>query len=142
MSYASASTENLTSTDASSNAEVTSHGNPDQPMIGSHVSVSELAAAYQGNPLPGFLSGIDYLNNKYKSMRKVKGDGNCFYRAFAFAYLEQLHRSYCSVDSQDPAINLAIGELNRFKERIVQSKDDLVSIGYEVLCRYYIHQDD
>lgn len=30
------------------------------------------------------------LKDKYSYMRRTRGDGNCFFRAFGFAYMEQL----------------------------------------------------
>ena len=33
---------------------------------------------------------VDKLEENYGMWRKIRGDGNCFYRAFGFAYLEHL----------------------------------------------------
>ena len=33
-------------------------------------------------------------NEKFTHWRKIRGDGNCFYRAFAFGYLENLLRHH------------------------------------------------
>lgn len=52
----------------------------EQPIISSIVSPSELKDFYTDSALPGFLQGIDYLTSKYTRMRRVRGDGNCFYR--------------------------------------------------------------
>ena len=30
------------------------------------------------------------LDKKYKCLRRIRGDGNCFYRGFGFAYFESL----------------------------------------------------
>ena len=30
------------------------------------------------------------LLKRYKTLRRTRGDGNCFFRAFAFAYLEMM----------------------------------------------------
>ena len=38
-----------------------------------------------------FLAKIDRLGSLgYSYMRRTRGDGNCFYRAFVFGYLERL----------------------------------------------------
>ncbi|XP_033733788.1 ubiquitin thioesterase OTUB1-like [Pecten maximus] len=63
-----------------------------------------------------YLGKIQDLKSKYKCVRKTRGDGNCFYRAFGFAYLEQLLSS-----PEDFA---------RFKEVASKSKDELVSLGF------------
>jgi ubiquitin thioesterase protein OTUB1 len=49
-------------------------------------------------------------------LRRTRGDGNCFFRAFAFAYLESLLS-----DKSD---------LTRFKLSVEQSKDSLLAMGY------------
>jgi hypothetical protein len=47
------------------------------------------AAEYaQGSQV--FVAKIDALAKRYHSMRRTRGDGNCFYRSFVFAYLEWL----------------------------------------------------
>lgn len=53
-----------------------------QPLIGESVSVNAaLRSEYVNNTeSPGFLKGLDYLDTKYNSIRRVRGDGNCFYR--------------------------------------------------------------
>lgn len=57
------------------------------------------------------------LRSKYQHIRKTRPDGNCFFRAFSFAYLESL-----LVDKQ---------EYNRFKKIAEQSKEALVSLGFQ-----------
>lgn len=57
------------------------------------------------------------LRSQYSYVRKIRGDGNCFYRAFCFAYLESIHKN-------DRV-------LQRFKDRIMKSRGDLSSAGFE-----------
>lgn len=115
-------------------SEITSNENSglesSEPMIGSTVSPSSLMAAYAANPLPGFIPGIKYLASRYPHMRRIKGDGNCFYRSFLFSYLEQLLRCYQGESEDDQLI--ARRELERFHELITNSKALLINIGYEV----------
>jgi hypothetical protein len=48
-----------------------------------------LTAEYQqGNPV--FVQKIDALSNLYSTLRRIRGDGNCFFRSFIFGYLEWL----------------------------------------------------
>ncbi|XP_036444998.1 ubiquitin thioesterase OTUB1a [Colossoma macropomum] len=56
------------------------------------------------------------LQKKYSFIRKTRPDGNCFYRAFGFSYLESL------LDDSK--------ELHRFKAIAAKSKLDLVSQGF------------
>ncbi|XP_049526538.1 ubiquitin thioesterase OTUB1 [Dermacentor silvarum] len=57
------------------------------------------------------------LRSKYQSIRKTRPDGNCFFRAFSFAYLESLLS-----DQQ---------EYTRFKQLAENSKEVLVSLGFQ-----------
>nr|XP_054928434.1 ubiquitin thioesterase OTUB1-like isoform X2 [Dermacentor andersoni] len=57
------------------------------------------------------------LRSKYQSIRKTRPDGNCFFRAFSFAYLESLLN-----DQQ---------EYTRFKQLAENSKEVLVSLGFQ-----------
>ncbi|XP_026154358.1 ubiquitin thioesterase OTUB2 [Mastacembelus armatus] len=57
------------------------------------------------------------LSSQFSSVRKVRGDGNCFYRAFCFAHLESvLHNARA---------------LQRFKDKIIQSSKVLSSAGFD-----------
>ncbi|KAH3712055.1 ubiquitin thioesterase OTUB1-like [Dreissena polymorpha] len=56
------------------------------------------------------------LKNRYDYVRKTRGDGNCFFRAFGFAYLEKL-----LTDQTD---------LKRFKDVAQNSKSELVKLGF------------
>ncbi|XP_065305384.1 ubiquitin thioesterase OTUB1-like [Dermacentor albipictus] len=54
---------------------------------------------------------------KYQSIRKTRRDGNCFFRAVSFTYLESLLN-----DQQ---------EYTRFKQLAENSKEVLVSLGFQ-----------
>lgn len=56
------------------------------------------------------------LIKKYKFIRRTRGDGNCFYRAFAFGYLER------NLSNKQ--------ELERFRQLTYDLKDQLVKLGY------------
>ncbi|XP_047466450.1 ubiquitin thioesterase OTUB2-like isoform X2 [Mugil cephalus] len=57
------------------------------------------------------------LRGQFSAVRNVRGDGNCFYRAFCFAHLESvLHNARA---------------LQRFKDKIIQSSKVLASAGFE-----------
>lgn len=51
----------------------------------------------------------------YEMMRRTRPDGNCFFRAFAFAYFESL--------LNDPL------ELDRFSQVATKTKNDLIKLG-------------
>lgn len=56
------------------------------------------------------------LSSKYKSIRRTRPDGNCFYRAFAYVYFEKL------LDDKQ--------EYQRFYDIAAKSKENLVNLGF------------
>uniref|UniRef100_A0A3Q3WL49 ubiquitinyl hydrolase 1 n=1 Tax=Mola mola TaxID=94237 RepID=A0A3Q3WL49_MOLML len=57
------------------------------------------------------------LSGQFSSVRQVRGDGNCFYRAVCFAHLESvLHNGRA---------------LQRFKETVVQTRKEFSSAGFD-----------
>ncbi|XP_061698894.1 ubiquitin thioesterase OTUB2-like isoform X1 [Syngnathoides biaculeatus] len=57
------------------------------------------------------------LSASFSSVRKVRGDGNCFYRAFFFAYLESILHN--------------VKALHRFKEKVITTSEHLSSAGFD-----------
>ncbi len=56
------------------------------------------------------------LIKTYQYIRRTRGDGNCFYRAFGFGYLEE---------------NLTNkNELQRFRQLTIDLKTKLIQLGY------------
>jgi ubiquitin thioesterase protein OTUB1 len=71
-----------------------------------------------------FLTGIEYLTTSYSAHRSIRGDGNCYYRALLFSYLESLLALYSSNKEA------AQVELDRLVSLIDQSVTFLESAGY------------
>lgn len=92
-------------------------------MIGDLESPSILRHEYENADSPGFIPGIEYLSVQYPHMRRVRGDGNCFYRAFIFSYLENLLNEYqCEGEKRSAALE----EKSRISKVILNSKSELV----------------
>ncbi len=75
------------------------------------------------------------LKCKYSQLRRTRGDGNCFFRAFAFAYMEKLLQD--SSDLQrwllvtDPhCASVVIRFPCRFLEMVTRTRDVLLGMGY------------
>lgn len=100
----------------------------EQPLIGKQEPVSHLLAKYQDTASPGFIPGIHYLSNHFSSMRQVRGDGNCFYRALLFGFLENLLKMRLS--GNEVLINRAQHELQRITAIITSSLQELIALGY------------
>lgn len=60
------------------------------------------------------------LSRHFSSVRFVRGDGNCFYRALCFAHLESMHGDARA--------------LQRFKEAIIRSCSEFSSAGFDETC--------
>ncbi|EKM76212.1 hypothetical protein AGABI1DRAFT_115956 [Agaricus bisporus var. burnettii JB137-S8] len=63
----------------------------DGPLIQDVAPLSLLRSEYEANDNHVFVKEIDWLiNNGYHDFRRVKGDGDCFYRAIGFAFFTRL----------------------------------------------------
>lgn len=60
-----------------------------QALVGSPEPLSSLAAEYAAGS-PVFLSKIQSLERVYGLIRRTRGDGNCFFRSFVFAFIERM----------------------------------------------------
>ncbi|KAH6771115.1 ubiquitin thioesterase otubain-like protein [Perilla frutescens var. hirtella] len=79
--------------------------------------LSSLSDEYKsGNPI--LLEKIKVLTEQYEAIRRTRGDGNCFFRSFMFAYLEHI------LESQDRA------EVDRITVNVEQCRKMLLSLGY------------
>lgn len=93
-------------------------------MIGGLEPPSILLSEYENADSPHFIPGIDCIKRNYIHMRRVRGDGNCFYRAFIFSYLEGLLRDY---NLNPEKKKCAEDERDRIAKIISDSKLELVS---------------
>ncbi|KAF6208520.1 hypothetical protein GE061_016978 [Apolygus lucorum] len=57
-------------------------------LVGHQVSLEELVNEYEGDEI--YLQKVIDLATKYASIRRIRPDGNCFFRGFGYAYLEHL----------------------------------------------------
>ncbi|KAL8519938.1 hypothetical protein ACS0TY_010755 [Phlomoides rotata] len=86
------------------------------PFVGDKEPLSSLTAEYtSGNPI--LLEKIKVLTEQYAAMRRTRGDGNCFFRCFMFAYLEHI------LETQDHA------EVDRIKASVEECRKTLLSLG-------------
>lgn len=57
-------------------------------MVGEKEDLSLLEAEYVSDEV--YQAKVKDLLQKYRYIRRTRPDGNCFYRAFAYAYFERL----------------------------------------------------
>lgn len=83
-------------------------------MISEQLPVSTLNNEYADDAV--YARKVQDIEKKYKYIRKVRPDGNCFFRGFAFAILEHL------IKNQD--------EFVKFKKIAEESKSKLLSLNF------------
>ncbi|CAF0770410.1 unnamed protein product [Rotaria sp. Silwood1] len=86
-----------------------------QPLISAKIETSELKNEYLSEDKI-YQDKVSELMKKYKYLRRTRGDGNCFYRAFGFGYLEK------NLNNKN--------ELERFRQLTRDLKNKLVQLGY------------
>ncbi|XP_045768942.1 ubiquitin thioesterase otubain-like [Maniola jurtina] len=84
------------------------------PLVGDLEPLSSLEKEYNEDPV--YLLKVKDLAAKYKSIRRTRPDGNCFFRAFSYAYLEHLLTDKT--------------EFDKFYEIAKNSKEILVALGF------------
>jgi ubiquitin thioesterase protein OTUB1 len=95
-----------------------------QPLVGEKQSLAALEAEYNEKESAEFLRKAKELRQRYHSLRRVRGDGNCFYRAIAFAQLELLLRR------DNPSWT---ADFDRFAALANGWKDKLLKLGYPAM---------
>ncbi|RXW18483.1 hypothetical protein EST38_g7372 [Candolleomyces aberdarensis] len=92
---------------------------PDVPPVSELAPMSVLRVEYErGSQL--FLSQIDWLTGQgYTHFRRAKGDGDCFYRSVAFAYIERLLSTPQS--ERDSTVTTSLSLLSATKENIIKA---------------------
>jgi ubiquitin thioesterase protein OTUB1 len=59
-----------------------------QSLTSEKLPLTAMRSLYDENS--NFLRGVDYLSHHYRDLRRVRGDGNCFYRALLYGMCETL----------------------------------------------------
>lgn len=56
---------------------------------------------------------LPHIHQRYSALRRVRGDGNCFYRSFLFGYLERLLHGIKSVGDSNTKAMLELSRLRQ-----------------------------
>jgi len=95
-----------------------------QPFVGEKQPLTALQAEYNERESGEFLGKAKELQGRYPYWRRIRGDGNCFYRAVAFAHCERYLRR------TDPAWK---EHLESFRLLAIGWKDRLLKMGYPTM---------
>ncbi|CAF0772551.1 unnamed protein product [Brachionus calyciflorus] len=87
----------------------------EQKLVGDLIELNTLLNEYLAEDTV-YRSKITELSERFRYMRKTRGDGNCFFRAFAFRYFETL------MGKPD--------EINKLKDLVNKFTSDLSQLGY------------
>lgn len=92
------------------------------PFVSNLIPIRELKNDYQIDD-DIYQNKIEHLEKDYEYIRRTRPDGNCFFRAFGFAYFESL---LSSGDKNDLAYQ---DELDKFIKFTKLSKEQLIDLG-------------
>lgn len=84
------------------------------PLVGELDEINSLDGEYSTDQV--YLAKIKDLQSKYKHLRRTRPDGNCFFRAFSYAYIERL------LDNKE--------EFHLFYKLAESSKNILAELGF------------
>ena len=70
--------------------EITDSYTKDVPLVGPFLPISVLVDEFKNNE--PFVRKLDGLAEKWSGFRRTARNGNCFYQAFAYAWIEHLQR--------------------------------------------------
>ena len=87
------------------------------PLISENISVNKLVDEYKSNE--EYSKSVENISKKYKEIRKVRRDGNCFYRAFIFRLFEHI----CMKNNKEL--------FEKIKQKIIGAKELTGRNGYD-----------
>ena len=92
------------------------------PFVSQRIPIQELKDDYSIED-DIYQNKIKHLEKDYECIRRTRPDGNCFFRAFGFAYFESLLLG----DEKTEKANRE--ELDKFIEFTKRSKEELINLG-------------
>ena len=87
------------------------------PLISENFSLSKLVDEYKSNE--EYSKSVENISKKYKEIRKVRRDGNCFYRAFIYRLFEHI----CMKNNKEL--------FEKIKQKILDAKELTGRNGYD-----------
>ena len=81
----------------------------------------------------GFIRSATFLSKKYTSLRKIRGDGNCYYRGFLYSLCEQLLRNLINDNNH--------AEFTRLKDVAANALKWVCNYGYDEYTIDMFHEE-
>ena len=104
--------------------------------IGTKLPLASMKTLFKFNPKVQQL--IDSLGNRYSSWRKIRGDGNCYFRAVGLGYLEYLCREATSTPEFQNFLSTSCAELQPILKNLLKTK---LRLGSAVTYCQEVFQD-
>lgn len=105
-----------------------------QPLTSELIPISELIESFSESDgkESHFFRGVKYLsaNAGYTHIRKVRGDGNCYYRAFLYSVCETCFSGVVTSDN-----------IQKLYDKIVTSLDIVCKYGYDKDALEMFHEE-
>lgn len=92
------------------------------PYVSDLIPIEELKNSYRDDD-DVYQAKIRHLEKDYQYLRRTRPDGNCFFRAFSFAYFESF------IPTGDKTDQANQDELDKFIKFIKESKEHLIDLG-------------
>ena len=99
-----------------------------QPLTSKQLHISNLSLLF--DPNTNFHKGSKYLAANYKYYRAIRGDGNCYYRAFLYALCQKMLSPSTSTE-----------EVKRIQDYAKKSIDEVVERGYDRFTIEMFHDE-
>jgi len=112
---------------------LTSNLEPLSTLLDIYTKQDDQDSGNSSSSTSNFIKGSGYLTGKYNSWRRIRGDGNCYYRAFLYAICEKLLRN----EEKD----LCEKELMRLKQYAKSSIDEVTKHGYDEFTVETFHEE-
>ena len=96
-----------------------------QALTSEPFPITELSSLFE--PSTNFQKGCNYLGTRYKYYRSIRGDGNCYYRAFLYSLCQKLY-----VEKE---------ELQRVHAYVKSSIDTVERFGYDRFAVETFHEE-
>ncbi|KAI9024485.1 peptidase C65 Otubain-domain-containing protein [Phycomyces nitens] len=103
------------------------------PLVCQADPIEKLVEEFKDNQ--PFLRKINNLSKKYDRIRRCRGDGNCFFRAFAFAWFESILSNWENYDAGLAKLKTTpdLLELGGFQKLAYEDFYDVTLEQYELL---------
>jgi|AntRauTorckE5430_2_1112549.scaffolds.fasta_scaffold00290_3 ubiquitin thioesterase protein OTUB1 len=106
--------------------QISSDIKANQALTSNTFPINELSFLFEKNI--NFQKGCNYLATKYESYKCVRGDGNCYYRAFLYSLCQKLY-----LEKGD--------ELQRVLTYVKSSIDTVEAFGYDRFAVEAFHEE-